>query len=78
MFGGYRRPKDDDEPEHVGPDDEREWRTEAETRRRTNAELERVKRRMDTYVHMEKVWLAILDSLTVEARRMKWTDDGRP
>ncbi len=72
MFGPRQ---DDDEPEPVGPDDEREWRTEADLIRRTNAELLRVKRQMDTYRHMEKVWLEILDGLTAENRRMKWVDD---
>lgn len=71
----FPKPDPDDEPEPVGPDDERAWRTEAEIVRRTNAELLRVKRQMDTYKHMEKVWLSILDSLTAENRRMTWVDD---
>ena len=74
MFGP-RRPPDDDEPEYVGPDDAREWRTEAEIHRRTNAELQRVKRQMETYKAMEKVYAEILSNLADYARRMKWTDD---
>jgi len=72
---GYRRPQDDDEPEHVGPDDAREWRTEAEVQRRTNAELLRVKRQMDAYRAMEKVWEEIQRNLQDYRDRMKWTDD---
>ncbi len=67
--------RDPDEPEPVGPDDEREWRSEADLIRRTNAELERVKRAMTTYRLTEKLWLEILDSLTAESRRQKYVDD---
>ena len=74
MFGS-RRPPDDDEPEYVGPDDAREWRTEAEVQRRTNAELLRVKRQMDAYRAMEKVWEEIQRNLQDYRDRMKWTDD---
>ena len=74
MFG-YRRPPDDDEPTPVGPDDEREWRSEADLIRRTNAELERVRRAMGTYRAMEKVWEEIQRNLQDYRNRMKWTDD---
>jgi len=60
---GSRRPPDDDEPEYVGPDDAREWRTEADLIRRTNAELQRVKRQMETYKRMAEVWEEIQRNL---------------
>ena len=68
MFG-------DDEPEPVGPDDARAWRTEADTVRRTNAELLRVKRQSETYRKMEELWEEIQRNLQDYRNRMTWTDD---
>lgn len=71
----FFQPRDPDDPYPVGPDDEREWRSDADLIRRTNAELERVKRAMTTYRLTEKLWLEILESLTAENRRQKYVDD---
>ena len=72
MFPRRREP---DENEDAGfPDDTRNWRSDADQRRRLAAELERVKQAADTYRRMEAVWLEILSHYAAEARRMKWTD----
>lgn len=74
------KPDPDDEPEPVGPDDEREWRTEADLIRRTNAELLRVKRAMHTFAAMEKVWETIKAGWQSDRNRFKWVDEhtGEP
>lgn len=68
----FQKPDPDADPY---PDDEREWRSEADCIRRTNAELERVRRTMTTYVLMAKVWESIMAGWQHDRNRMQWVDE---